>query len=401
MSQVRIIEAVGRSGERAFIALPFSLYNGNPRWVPWFNVDMRRILRRKHPFFRHSEGTFFLALSDSASADAKNSITFRQTVDPENGASGFVVGRVCVVENTRYNEEHGTRTAHFYFLDAVPDMAVFRALLDAAADWSRQRGLSELAGPMLFGGATGSGILIQGFDHRSAMTMMNYNHDYYAPAVEEAGFRKLIDFYSFKLDPGTFRLDPRVSSVAQKVLARGRFRVLRFGSKRDLLAYAPQIAALYNDTLADHTEGYPLTDAELKQVISDLTTVADPSLIKILTYDDAVVGFLFGFPDLSDAIQRSAGKLNPLSILRLIREFKRTNMLIVNGAGILPKYQRLGGNALLYYELERTISSKGGGKKFIHADLTQIAETTELMLSDLKNLGAEPYKVHRMYVRDI
>jgi CRISPR/Cas system-associated protein Csx1 len=76
-------------------------------------------------------------------------------------------------------------------------------------------------------------------------------------------------------------------------------------------------------------------------------------------------------------------------------------MLIVNGAGILPKYQRLGGNALLYYELERTISSKGGGKKFIHADLTQIAETTELMLSDLKNLGAEPYKVHRMYVRDI
>jgi excinuclease UvrABC helicase subunit UvrB len=65
----------------------------------------------------------------------------------------------------------------------------------------------------------------------------------------------------------------------------------------------------------------------------------------------------------------------------------------VNGAGILPAYQRLGGNALLYSELEKTISGKG----YTHADLTQVAESTGLMLSDIKTLGGEIYKIHRVF----
>ncbi len=378
MENIRIVEVRTRSEEAAFIDLPFTLYRGNRCWVPWFNTDMRKILRRKHPFFEHSPGSFFLAMRGTAGV-------------------GQAAGRICVVANKRYNESHGTRTAHFYFFDSVDDEDVARALFDAAAEWAGANGCDEIAGPMLFGGATGSGILIRGFGERSAMTMMGYNHPYYERLLESLGFVKQIDFYSFKLDPATFRMDERVVSVAEKVLARGRFRVMRFRSKRELLKYAPQIAALYNETLADHTEGYPLTEAELKQVTSDLALVGQADLIKILTYDGAIIGFLFGFPDLSAALQRSKGRITPRSVLDLLLEFRRTNRLIVNGAGIVPRYQRLGGNALLYYELERTIRSRTGRIAFVHADLTQIAETTELMLADMRRIGAEPYKIHRAY----
>ena len=75
----------------------------------------------------------------------------------------------------------------------------------------------------------------------------------------------------------------------------------------------------------------------------------------------------------------------------------RTNdELILNGMGILPQYQRLGGNALLYHELEK--SAAGGS--FRRAELVQISEGTELMLRDIQTLGARICKVHRMYEKE-
>jgi len=363
-----------RKLEREFIQFPHRLYKDCPYWVPWFNLDMKTILRRKHPFFLHATGDFFLAQRD-----------------------GETVGTMCVVDNPRYNDQHKADTAHFYFFEAQEDQEIANALFERAFRWTRERGLKRLSGPMLFGGASGSGILIKGFEQRAAMTMMRYNYPYYQTFMETMGFEKQVDLFSSRLDPQTFILPDRVRSVAEKVLARGRFKVLRFKSKRDLKRIGNRVASMYNTTLGDHPEDYPMSDAELKQLIKDLIFVADPDLIKILTYDDAVVGYLLAFPDLSAALQRAKGRITPFTIIDILREFKRTKYLIINGAGILPEYQRLGGNALLYYELERT----GKSRDLIHADLTQVAESTSLMLRDLQTLGGEIYKVHRMYTRTV
>jgi hypothetical protein len=76
---------------------------------------------------------------------------------------------------------------------------------------------------------------------------------------------------------------------------------------------------------------------------------------------------------------------------------RRTNWISLNGAGILPDYQGLGGNALLYAEMENTIRDFG----FEHAELTQVAETAVQMRKDLENVGGKAYKNHRVYIRDI
>ena len=52
----------------------------------------------------------------------------------------------------------------------------------------------------------------------------------------------------------------------------------------------------------------------------------------------------------------------------------------------------------LYTKLER--AAKNGGR-FVHVDLTQIAETTTLMLKDIETLGAERYKTHRVFSKVI
>lgn len=357
-----------------FVQVPHTIYRDSPYWVPRLRRDVREIVEKRHPFFEHSDGASFVAYRD-----------------------GRPVGRVAVFENRASNTQNSRCRAHFYFLDMEDDPEITRALLDQAAEWGKRRGLNELEGPMLFGGPSGSGILIDGFEHRAAMTMMLYNHPYYRTHLETLGFRKLVDFISYALKPPTFSMPEKVERLAKAVLRRGRFEVIRFSSKRELEKEAEKLAPLFNETLGENLENYRFSDAELDRLVSDLLSVADPKLIKILTYDGNYAGYLLTFPDLSGALRRSDGRLTLRSIIDIKREFRRTRQLIINGAGILPEYQRLGGNALLYYELMLT----AGGARFEHADLTQIGETTALMLADVETLGARRYKKHRVYIREM
>ncbi len=367
---LQVVRVEGRgAGEREFIDFPKRLYRGCSEWVPWFDLDMRSLLRRKHPYFGQASGDFFLVRE-----------------------GGRTLGRACVTKNPAYIGQHKTSCAHFYFFDVADDAEAAAALVERLCGWAREHGLGLLRGPILLGGASGSGVLVRGFEHRAAMTMMPYNYPYYGPLLERLGFARHVDLYSMDLPPASFRLPERISSVADKVLKRGRFGVLRFASKRDVLRVAERIASLYNETLGDHIEDYPLSEAELEQVKEDLLVIADPRLIKILTYDGSVVGYLFAFRDLSDALQKNRGRLGPLELLRLLAAMRRSDGLIVNGMGILAQYQRLGGNALLYAELAKTVAGAFG-----RAELVQISERTELMLRDIETLGGRVSKVHRMY----
>ncbi|MEW5818008.1 MAG: hypothetical protein AB1798_21780, partial [Spirochaetota bacterium] len=187
---------------RAFLRLPFDIYKGNNNWVPWFDNDIRIIMDKKHPYFEHSFADFFVV---------------------KRGLE--TVGRITLLENTRYNREHGTKTAHFYFWDLYEDKDTADRLFEIAFDWAKKRNLSSVAGPLLFGGYTGSGILVDGFRHRCAMNMMNYNHPYYKDFLEGAGFTKMLDLHSSSLEPDKFQLPDRMRKVAEIVLKRGHFKV--------------------------------------------------------------------------------------------------------------------------------------------------------------------------------
>lgn len=378
MSGPLSVSAVRNSRDvREFIELPHRLHRAVPQWVPWFRADMRRILSRRHPYFEHSQAEFLLTRRGPR-----------------------VVARAAALENTRYNAHQKSRCAHFYFFDAEDDPEAVGRLFDAVRSWARGRGLDTLIGPFGFGGSTGNGILVEGFEHTAAMNMMSWNPPYYARLLEGVGFAKHFDAFSAYLDTSTFKLPGRVRSVADHVIARGRFTVLRFSSKAELKKLAAKIGQVYNVSLAsdpDHRDAYPMSEAELQRATADLMSVADPQLIKVLAYDGEAVGFVFGFPDVSRAIKRSDGRLGPVAILGLLRDLRRTTSLIINGAGILPRFQRLGGNALLYAALEETARSRA----FRDVDLVQVADTTSLMLSDMETLGGKVWKVHRVYTMPV
>jgi hypothetical protein len=375
MITIERIDTTSRAQVRRFVHLPFDLYRNDPLWVPPIRIDNEAQLNRsRYPFYEHSDADFFIAV------DHKQD-----------------VGRIAAIENRRFNRHHGTHKAQFYFFECVNDQEVASALFERVFDWSHQRRLDTVIGPKGLSPLDGHGLLIDGFDKRQIMTMMNHNPSYYVQLLENLGFSKEVDFLSCYADMKQFHIPERLHRIAERVEERGSLRVQRFDTVRELKTWAKRIGQAYNKAFVNNWEYYPLTDGEITFVANTLQTVGDPKLIKIILHDQDVVGFLFAFPDVGRAIQRSQGRLFPFGLVDLWLEMRRTKWVAVNTIGILPEYQGRGGNALLYVEMDRTIRER----KFEHMALYQVAETAINMRRDLKNLGGTSYKNHRVYVRQI
>jgi GNAT superfamily N-acetyltransferase len=376
MLSIEKVDTTDKAQVKRFVEFYYTLYKGNPNWVPPLYMDAYLPLNReKHSFFEHSQADFFLALRD-----------------------GEVVGRICAADNRPFNEYHKTKKAHFYAFDTVDDMEVARALFEAAFDWARGRGLDTMIGPKGLSPFDGYGIQIEGFEHRQMMTMMNYNYDYYPRLVEALGFEKEVDFVSCYLPAEAFKIPERVERIAQRVMERGDLWVKKFENKRELIKWAPRIGAAYNKAFIHNWEYYPFSEGDIQYAVDNIFLVADPRLIKVILHEEEIVGFLFAFPDVSAALQRARGRLLPFGLFDLLLEMRRTKTISGNGMGILPEYQGLGGNALLYYEMARTIFDF---HQFEFVEMTQVAETTRQMRADLKNLNGVEYKNHRVYRKTI
>ena len=359
---------------KRFVELPYRLYKKCPQWVPPLYLDAYMYLnRKKHPFHEHSDVDFFLAVRD-----------------------GRDLGRIAAIENKPFNKYHNTRKADFYFFECENDPEAATALFNMVFEWAKARRLDTVMGPKGMGPLDGYGLLVFGYEHRQTMTMLNYNYPYYPQLVEALGFEKEVDFVSCFLPADKFKVPDRVERITRRVMERGGLKVKQFKNKKELIAWAPRIGKAYNDAFVRNWEYYPLSAREIDFVVSNIMTIADHRLIKIITHgeDAQVVGFLFAFHDVSAALQRARGNLLPFGLLAILLDLKRTNTVSVNGMGILPEFQGHGGNAILYSEMGHTLF---GFKQFTHVEMTQVAETTEQMRADLKNLNGIEYKNNRVY----
>ena len=376
MLTIEKVDTDNKEQVKRFVELPYSLYKDCPQWVPPLYVDSYAYLdRTKHPFHEHSNVEFFLAVRD-----------------------GQDVGRIAAIENKPFNTYHNVKKANFYFFDCENDLEAAAILFNRVIAWSKAHELNTVVGPKGMGPLDGYGALVSGYEHRQTMTMLNYNYSYYQPLIEAQGFTKEVDFVSCFLPADKFQVPPRVEQIAQRVRERGGLQVKRFRSKRELKAWAQRIGKAYNDAFVNNWEYYPLSKREIDFVLQNILTIADHRLIKIITHGDDVVGFLFAFHDVSAALQRSKGRLFPFGLIDILLELKRTHTVAVNGIGILPKHQGHGGNAILYSEMGHTLLDF---KQFEHVEMTQVAETTEQMRADLKNLNGVEYKNHRVYKKEL
>ncbi len=366
------LDSQDRRQVNAFLSLPFRLYRHTAQWVPPLAHEARSAVTRRHPFYEHSDAALFLAQSGDRT-----------------------VGRLAVLDNRNYNEFNHERTAFFCLFECEDDPAAAQGLFEAAFAWARERGLERILGPKGFTALEGLGLLVRGFEHRPAFGIP-YNPPYYQALIEAAGFQRGGDIVSGHLHRGS-PFPERIHRVAEKVIQRRGLSIARFKTRRELRALVPRLGSLYNDALQGTAGNVPLTDGELDVLASQMLSYADPSLVKIVMKGDDPIGYLFAYPDISAAVQRTRGRIWPYGWLDLLLELRRTRWANVNGAGILEEYRGLGGTAILFSEMHKSLMEG----RYEHADLVQIGVDNDNMQRELRDLGIDFYKMHRLYERSL
>jgi len=372
--QIIQIDPNDRRQVKQFLDLPFHLYQDIPQWVPPLETDARSVFNmRKHPFYRKGEAAFFVATNNISS----------------------VYGRLAVLNDQSYNAYNQTRTAFFYLFECENDEVVADGLFAAAFTWARGQGLDCVYGPKGFSLFDGLGILVRGFELRPAFGLP-YNLSYYPDLIERQGFISVGESVSGYLDE-TMHFPDNVFQIANLIKERRGLSVPLLKNRRELRAIIPKLKQLYNDSIQDTPGNAPISDEDIQAIADQMFWFADPRLIKIVMKGDQPVGFCFAYPDISAALQRTKGRLLPFGWVDMLLELRRTKWININGAGMASGYRGVGGTALLFSEMYKSVSES----RYRFADIVQVGEENDKMQREMRDFGIKFYKSHRIYEKKL
>lgn len=272
--------------------------------------------------------------------------------------AGRVVGRCCAIINPRYNNLYGTRRMRFGWTDFIEDFEVAKALLDAAADWGRNQGMTEIHGPLGYNTMYKQGMVVEGFDSVPQSNNL-YNFAYYPEFIERLGFVKEADWLQYRLSAGQ-PLPEKLHRLAQLLLERYQLQIAdiaQLKKRKDLIA---KFFKEYNETFLAVRNFVPFTEKEIAEeggnYIDRLS--GDLSCI-VLDADEDIAAFGICIPSLSQALQKAGGRLFPLGwwhLLRAQRHYDTVDMMLV---GVSPKWRDKGLSAILHDHLGRGYQRDG------------------------------------------
>jgi len=381
-SDIRIVPVTTKEHQSAFGRFPWRVYKDDPLWVPPIYGDYLALSDpEKHPFWEHSEGQRFLAMRGKE-----------------------VVGTISAHINHRHNEVHEDKVGFFGFFEVLEEYAIAEALLNAAADWLRERGMEAIRGPENPSQNEEVGLLVDGF-YSPRVVMMTYNPRYYQDFIERAGFGKAQDLYAWLtrtdvFDTGVQKLPRKFVRVAEQVRQREDFvvRTMNMKTYDDEVEIAKYI---YNLAWEKNWGFVPFTDAEIEHLGKELKLIIDPDLVRIAEVNGEPVGICLGVPDVYQAMLKAKPQPNnwslPLTLVKFLLNRKKVNTFRLLIMGVVPEYRALGIDALFYVDTARAASAKG----YEFCEMSWILESNDMMNRIIERLGGEIYKTYRVYEKPL
>lgn len=326
---VKPIKAVRKELEK-YVQFQLDLYRDNPCYVPPLIFDdVNTLLPEKNPAFDFCEAQSFMAYRD-----------------------GRPAGRVTALINTLVNEKSGRKEARFGFVDFIDDPEVVDALFNAAEEWARSKGMTEMVGPMGFTDMDHEGMLVDGFDEMGTMATI-YNYPYYPEHMTRLGYAKDTDWVEFRIKVPE-KVPEKMSRVAQIVMKKFNLRVIKYTSASKIKAeYGEALFELINEAYANLYGYSTLTKRQIDYYIDMYLSLIRLDFVSLVVDPDGrLIGVGITLPSLSKALRRARGKLFPLGWFHLLRALKGRNEVVdLMLIAVKPEYQSKGVNALFFYDL--------------------------------------------------
>lgn len=358
---------------KEFVNYNYELYKDSPYAVPELYEDALNTLRKdRNAAFEFCEADYFLAMRD-----------------------GKIVGRVAAIINKRANERWGVKAARFGWVDFIDDAEVSAALITAVEQWARERGMTELQGPLGFTDFDREGMLVEGFDRLGTMATI-YNYPYYPQHMERLGFEKDTDWVEFliKVPEKTWDKADRLSAI---IARKYKLRVVQCKSRSELAKrYGKALFELVNECYAPLYGYSPLSDKQIEQFIKQYLPVIDLRLVSLIVDEnDNLVALGVTLVSLSRALQKAKGRIFPFGWFHLAKALffsrpKRLDFLLV---AIKPEYQSKGVMALLFNDLMPRYIAMG----FEDVETNPELETNNKVQAQWESFNPEQHKRRRAY----
>ena len=375
---IEIKQVTTRRELKRFIRLNYEMYKDNAFAVPDLYEDMLKTFSRdKNPAFEFCEADYFLAYKE-----------------------GRLVGRVAAIINRRANATWQKQTVRFGWIDFVDDEDVSRALIDTVAAWGRERGMTEMEGPLGFTDMDAEGMLTEGFDQLSTMATI-YNYPYYPQHMERLGLTKAMDWIEMKL-----MVPPQVPDkyvrIAEIVKQKYNLHVRKLKSVREIkrTGIGQRIFDLINESYAPLFGYSQMTQAQIAQYVKEYLPILDLSLVTLIENEqDELVGVGISMASLSTALQRAKGKMFPLGWWHLAKAlyWKKPPIVDLLLVAVKPEYQNKGVTALLFTDLIPQYIRH----KFVWAETNPELEVNDKVQSQWQYLENYLHKRRRCYRKDI
>lgn len=372
--QVEVVNSLRQQVE--FVRFGRRLYRNDPHYrsLPDLLV-LEQLQSWRNPWFEHGEACLFLA---------------RQ--------GGKVVGRISAQVDQEHLKLHGDKAGFFGFFECKRSHQVARALLGAAEDWCRERGMVRVRGPFSFSINEVSGLLVEGFDSPNYI-MMPHGQPYYDQLLKDIGYEGAMDLYAWRYirDHPPEQIQQIADAVAEhpglviRPIDMGRI-------EKDLEI----IMSIFNDAWAKNWGFVPLTKAEVAQIAEQFKLIADPELCLIAEVDGEPAAMAVALPNLHETVADMNGRLLPFNWARLLyrlkaRPPKSFRQILL---GVQKKYRgsTLGGlSLLLYVTIHRTAYQKG----YREAEASWTLANNGKINFGMEFMGAEKYKTFRVYEREL
>jgi len=383
-SSVEIRKVTDKKSLGTFIDFHYDLYEGNQYDAPnLYSDEMHTLSKDKNAAFEFCEAEYFLAYKE-----------------------GKVVGRVAAIINHRANEAWNRKSVRFGWIDFIDDINVSTALLDAVADWGRQKGMNEIVGPLGFTDMDPEGMLMQGFDQLGTMSSI-YNYPYYPKHMEQmGGWVKDNDYVEYKLFVPEEGMPDKYKRVAELSMKRYNLHVPKlkrsqvFGPEQ----YGQKVLDVVNKTFADLYGYSQMTQRQKDEYVKMYFKFFDMDMLCVIedwnTPNHDVIGVGISIPSLTKALQKCRrGRLFPFGWWHLIKalKFHKTDVLDLLLVGILPEYRAKGANALLFYHLIPVYQKYG----FKWGETNVEMETNEKVQNQWAYLETEQHKRRRCFKKTL
>lgn len=377
MDKIRIVEVLNRSQLKKFVDYPNQLYKDVPQFIPaFYGDDMADWNRKKNPAFQYCEARAFLAYRGDR-----------------------IVGRIGAILSHAANIKWNTHRMRFSQVDFIDDPEVSDQLFATVEAWAREKGCTEVHGPLGFCDLDREGMLVEGFD-QTGLFITYYNHPYYIDHLTRLGYRKDTDWQEFKIlvpekEDESYQ---KISRLAGLVAQRGQFHKLNATNSSQFKPYIRKVFELVNIAYADLYGVVNLVPAQIDKYADKFLPLVNPDYCcLVLDQKDELAGFGVCCPSPDQAIKKSRGRLFPLGWIGILRALKKNDQVNLLLIAVHPDHQKKGVNAIILDHVMKNCIRNG----IRFAESGPQLETNFGINSQWKYFNTEQHKRRRCFIKSL